>query len=130
MDFWKRAPTLRRFSEETGNLWPQPRSGGHALITRGRSTPREQIRDEIIPFHLDFYGVCGGGGKGITGDFLGCFYFRWAQESADLGYWLRGGAWNFGMHEGSQALIYKSFTISAYSGCSRTRWRPMPPPGG
>jgi hypothetical protein len=25
-------------------------------ITGGRSTPGEEIRDEIIPFHLDYYG--------------------------------------------------------------------------
>ena len=25
-------------------------------ITGGRSTPREEIRDEIIPFHPDYYG--------------------------------------------------------------------------
>ncbi len=86
-------------------------------ITRGRSTPREQIRDEIIPFHLDFYGRCDQFGTwaaeaGSTGDFLGWFHFRpGPRQSADLGYWLRRAAWNLGYAtEGSRALIHKSFT--------------------
>jgi RimJ/RimL family protein N-acetyltransferase len=52
--------TLRRFSEDdVDDLFDLNRDPEvMRYITGGRSTPREQIRDEIIPFHLDFYGRC------------------------------------------------------------------------
>jgi RimJ/RimL family protein N-acetyltransferase len=86
-------------------------------LTGGRPTPREQIRDEIIPFHLGVYQRSGGFGTWAaqarsTGGFLGWFHFRFvAGQGADLGYRLRRAAWNQGYAtEGSRALIHKGFT--------------------
>lgn len=110
--------TLRRFSEDdVDNLFDLNRDPEvMRYITGGRSTPREQIRDEIIPFHLDFYGRCDQFGTWAaearsTWDFLRWFHFRPGPgQSADLGYRLRRAAWNLGYAtEGSRALIHKGF---------------------
>ena len=89
-------------------------------ITGGRPTPREVIRDEIIPFHLAVYGRLDRLGSWAaestaTGEFLGWFHFRpppgASPGEADLGYRLRRPAWGKGYAtEGSRALIRKGFT--------------------
>jgi RimJ/RimL family protein N-acetyltransferase len=89
-------------------------------INGGRPTPREVIRDEIIPFHLAVYNRLDRLGtwaaeSSATGEFLGWFHFRPGPDTditdSDLGYRLRRSAWNKGYAtEGSQALISGGFT--------------------
>jgi RimJ/RimL family protein N-acetyltransferase len=89
-------------------------------LTGGRPTPREVIRDEIIPFHravydrLDRLGTWAAE-SASTGEFLGWFHFRPGPgtdvTNIDLGYRLRRSAWNKGYAtEGSRALISMGFT--------------------
>jgi RimJ/RimL family protein N-acetyltransferase len=89
-------------------------------ITGGRPTPREEIQDKIIPFHLAVYNRFDGLGtwaaeSATTGGFLGWFHFRPGPgtdiSNIDLGYRLRRSAWNKGYAtEGSRALISAGFT--------------------
>ena len=89
-------------------------------LTGGRPTPREEIRDQVIPFHLGVYERFPGLGtwaaeSAATGEFLGWFHFRPGQgadvSNVDLGYRLRRSAWNKGYAtEGSRALIRMGFT--------------------
>jgi RimJ/RimL family protein N-acetyltransferase len=87
-------------------------------LSGGEPTPREVVRDRIIPFFLSFYEQ--GNGLGFwaaeprnSGDFLGWFHLRPVDgdDSVDLGYRLHKEAWNKGYAtEGSRALIRKCFT--------------------
>jgi RimJ/RimL family protein N-acetyltransferase len=89
-------------------------------ITGGRPTPREEIRDKIIPFHLAVYDRFDRLGtwaaeSAATGEFLGWFHFRAGPgtdiANIDLGYRLRRSAWHKGYAtEGSRALISAGFT--------------------
>jgi RimJ/RimL family protein N-acetyltransferase len=89
-------------------------------LTGGKATPREVIRDETIPFHLNVYGRFDRLGtwaaeSTATGEFLGWFHFRAGPgadvTNVDLGYRLRRSAWNQGYAtEGSRALISMGFT--------------------
>jgi RimJ/RimL family protein N-acetyltransferase len=89
-------------------------------ITGGRPTPREEIRDDQLPFWLAFYerGDRYGFWAAIeksTGRFLGWFHLRPQRGDADdepeLGYRLIASAWGRGYAtEGSRALIRKAFT--------------------
>jgi RimJ/RimL family protein N-acetyltransferase len=89
-------------------------------LTGGRPTPREEIRDQIIPFHLAVYDRLDRLGtwaaeSAATGEFLGWFHFRPGHgtdiTSIDLGYRLRRSVWNKGYAtEGSRALIDMGFT--------------------
>jgi RimJ/RimL family protein N-acetyltransferase len=89
-------------------------------LAGGRPTPREEIRDQIIPFHLTVYDRFDRLGtwaaeSAATGEFLGWFHFRAGPgadiTNADLGYRLRRSAWNQGYAtEGSRALISLGFT--------------------
>jgi RimJ/RimL family protein N-acetyltransferase len=89
-------------------------------ITGGRPTPREEIRDKIIPFHLAIYDRFDRLGtwaaeSAATGEFLGWFHFRAGPgtdiANIDLGYRLRRSAWHKGYAtEGSRALISAGFT--------------------
>lgn len=89
-------------------------------LTGGRPTPREEIRDQIIPFHLAVYDRFDRLGtwaaeSTATGKFLGWFHFRPGPDAdtanIDLGYRLRRPAWNKGYAtEGSRALISMGFT--------------------
>ena len=89
-------------------------------LTGGRPTPREVIRDELIPFHLAVYGRLDRLGtwaaeSTATGEFLGWFHFRPGPgtdlTNIDLGYRLRRSTWNQGYAtEGSRALISLGFT--------------------
>lgn len=88
------------------------------FLSGGEPTPREEVRDRIIPFFLSFYEHYDGLGfwavqaKGDD-EFLGWFHLRPTDEpdSIDLGYRLHKAAWNKGYAtEGSRALIDKSFT--------------------
>jgi RimJ/RimL family protein N-acetyltransferase len=90
-------------------------------LTGGRPTPREEIRDRLIPYHLGVYGRLDRLGtwaaeSAATGEFLGWFHFRPGHGSDDitdieLGYRLRRSTWNKGYAtEGSRALVSMGFT--------------------
>jgi RimJ/RimL family protein N-acetyltransferase len=110
---------LRGFTEaDADHLYEL--NGDHDVmwfLTGGEPTPREEVRDRIIPFFLSFYERYEGLGfwaaeTRAAGDFLGWFHLRPAEDdSVDLGYRLRKAAWNQGYAtEGSRALIRKCFT--------------------
>ena len=110
---------LRRFTEEDVDILFDLNSDPEVMryLTGGRPTPREEIRDRIIPFHLACYERHDGLGTWAAesrpaGEFLGWFHFRPGPgEGVDLGYRLRRAAWNKGYAtEGSRALIAKGFT--------------------
>ncbi len=110
---------LRQFSQEDVAALFDLNSDPEVMryLTGGRPTPREVIRDEIIPFHLAYYEQAGGLGTWAaesqsTGEFLGWFHLRpKPNEGLDLGYRLRRSVWNRGYAtEGSRALVRKSFT--------------------
>ena len=87
-------------------------------ITGGQPSSREEIRDEIIPFHLATYDKHPGFGTWAaddtgSGQFLGWIHLRPRRSDGviDLGYRLRRAAWGNGYAtEGSRALIDKGFT--------------------
>jgi RimJ/RimL family protein N-acetyltransferase len=89
-------------------------------LTGGRSTPLDEIRDQIVPFHLAVYERLDRLGtwaaeSTATGEFLGWFHFRPGPDgditNIDLGYRLHRSAWNKGYAtEGSRALISMGFT--------------------
>jgi RimJ/RimL family protein N-acetyltransferase len=89
-------------------------------LTGGQPTPRDEIRDEIIPFHLAVYERLDRLGTWAAesaddGEFLGWFHFRPGPDgditNVDLGYRLRQPTWNKGYAtEGSRALILMGFT--------------------
>ncbi len=121
MDIYLRTERLRlrRFTEQdVDNLFQLNSDPGvMRFINGGKPTPRQQVRDEIIPFHLGVYQRDGRFGTWAaeaapTGEFLGWFHFRPGPgEGIDLGFRLRRAAWNRGYAtEGSRALIRKGFT--------------------
>lgn len=89
-------------------------------LTGGKPMPREEIRDQIIPFHLSGYDRFDRLGTWATesadsGEFLGWFCLRAGNRTeitnVELGYRLRRSAWNQGYAtEGSRALISMGFT--------------------
>jgi RimJ/RimL family protein N-acetyltransferase len=114
--------TLRQFTEDdAGNLY-ELNSDPEVMryLTGGRPTPREVLRDEVIPFHLAVYERLDRLGtwaaeSSTTGEFLGWFHFRPGADgdvrNIDLGYRLCRSAWNRGYAtEGSLALISMGFT--------------------
>ena len=110
---------LRRFTEDDVDNLFALNSDPEVMryINGGQPTPREMIRDEIIPFHLGAYQRSGRFGTWAaevrpTGEFLGWFHFRPGPgEGIDLGYRLRRAVWNQGYAtEGSRALIRAGFT--------------------
>lgn len=114
--------TLREFTEDDAdNLFDLNRDPEvMRYLTGGRPSPREVIRDEVIPFHLAVYKRLDRLGtwaaeSTATGEFLGWFHFRPGPDAditnIDLGYRLRRSAWNKGYAtEGSRALIAMGFT--------------------
>jgi len=86
-------------------------------ISGGLPTSREEVRDRIIPFHLEAYERHPGFGTWAaddagTGEFLGWFHLRprQADGAIDIGYRLRRAVWGRGLAtEGSVALIDKAF---------------------
>jgi RimJ/RimL family protein N-acetyltransferase len=89
-------------------------------LTGGKPTPREKIRDTIIPFHLAVYGRLDRLGtwaaeSADTGEFLGWFHLRPGPgediTNLELGYRLRRSTWGNGYAtEGSRALTGMGFT--------------------
>jgi RimJ/RimL family protein N-acetyltransferase len=114
--------TLRRFTEADAENLFDLNSDPEVMryLTGGKRTPREKIRDEIIPFHLAWYEQRADFGtwaaeSSAGGEFLGWFHFRPGPgqdaTNIDLGYRLRRAAWNKGYAtEGSRALIREGFT--------------------
>lgn len=113
---------LRQFTaDDAGNLFDL-NSDAEVMryLTGGRPTPLEEIRDQIIPYHLAVYQRYDRLGtwaaeSPATGEFLGWFHFRPGPDgdttNIDLGYRLRRTAWNKGYAtEGSRALISMGFT--------------------
>jgi RimJ/RimL family protein N-acetyltransferase len=113
---------VRQFAEaDVDNLFDL-NSGPEVMryLTGGSPTPRDEIRDQIIPFHLGVYNRLDRLGtwaaeSTATGEFLGWFHFRPGPDAditnIDLGYRLRRAAWNKGYAtEGSRALIDRGFT--------------------
>lgn len=110
---------LRSFTEDDVDNLHELNSDPDVMwfLTGGEPTPREKVRDRIIPFMLGFYGKSDGLGYWAAEakparDFVGWFHLRPnADGSVDLGYRLRKAAWNKGYAtEGSRALIRKCFT--------------------
>ncbi|HTS98562.1 MAG TPA: GNAT family N-acetyltransferase [Streptosporangiaceae bacterium] len=114
--------TLREFTEDDVDNLFDLNSDPEVMryINGGRPTPREQLRDEIIPFYLAVYQTLDRLGawaaeSAPTGEFLGWFHFRPGPgtdiTNIDLGYRLRKSAWNRGYAtEGSRSLIDMGFT--------------------
>jgi RimJ/RimL family protein N-acetyltransferase len=114
--------TLRQFTEnDVDNLFNLNSDPAvMRYLTGGRPTPREEIRDQVLPFHLAVYGRLDRLGtwaaeSTATGEFLGWFHFRPDPDgditNIELGYRLRRPAWNLGYAtEGSRALINRGFT--------------------
>lgn len=109
---------LRRFTEDDVDHLHDLNGDPDVMwfLNGGEPTPREEVRDGIIPYFLGFYQQFDGLGfwaveAKATGDFLGWFHFRPTEDgSIDLGYRLRKTAWNKGYAtEGSRALIHKGF---------------------
>jgi len=90
-------------------------------ITGGRPTPRDDVRNELLPAFLGYYERFAGYGfwaaiEKASGDFLGWFHFRppdgGGPDEAELGYRLRRAAWGKGYGtEGARALIHKGVPI-------------------
>ncbi len=112
---------IRRFTEDDVDNLFRLNSDPAVMryLTGGRPTPREEIRDQIIPFHLAVYDRLDRLGtwaaeSTASGEFLGWFHFRPGPDgdvtNIDLGYRLRRSAWNKGYAtEGSRALIRMGF---------------------
>jgi RimJ/RimL family protein N-acetyltransferase len=113
---------LRQFTENDADNLFDLNSDPEVMryLTGGRPTPREEIRDQIIPFHLAVYDRLDRLGTwaaeaAATAEFLGWFHFRPGPEAGttnvELGYRLRRAAWSKGYAtEGSRALIDLGFT--------------------
>lgn len=113
---------LRRFTETDEDNLVNLDSNPEVMlyITGGKPTPRDVVKNEILPRFLRYYGrfeVLGfwAAIEKSTGEFLGWFEFRplsySGPEEVELGYRLRQSAWGKGYAtEGSRALIRKGFT--------------------
>jgi RimJ/RimL family protein N-acetyltransferase len=88
-------------------------------ITGGRTTPREEVEDDVLPAFLSYYERFAGYGFWVaeeksTAEFLGWLHLRPPPDAApdepELGYRLRRAAWGKGYAtEGSRALVAKGF---------------------
>ncbi|WP_102127634.1 GNAT family N-acetyltransferase [Deinococcus planocerae] len=111
---------LRRFTEADENLlWNLDRDPAvMRFLTGGRPTPREVVREEVLPGILAEYGRWETYGRWAaeeraTGAFLGWFALRPVAEqpaSVELGYRLKRSAWGRGYGaEGARALVCRAF---------------------
>ncbi len=96
---------LRRFTEADVDLLHDLDSDPEVLryVTGGPPTPREEIRDDILPAFLGYYARFAGYGfwaalERSSGTFLGWFHFRplpgSPPDEPELGYRLRRAAWD------------------------------------
>lgn len=89
-------------------------------INGGRPTPREELRDDVLPFWLDYYRRGDAWGfwaaiDRVNSGFLGWFHLRPGRhdppDEPELGYRLHRESWGAGLAtEGSRALIDKAFS--------------------
>lgn len=112
---------LRRFTPDDVDLLHELDSDPEVLryVTGGQGTPRDAIRDAILPAFLGYYARSDGYGfwaalERSRGAFLGWFHFRplpgSPPDEPELGYRLRRAAWGHGYAtEGSRALIDHGF---------------------
>lgn len=112
---------LRQFTEDDVDNLFSLNSDPEVMryLTGGKPTPRETIRDEIIPRHLEVYRRLDRLGtwaaeSAATREFLGWFHLRPGSDgditNVELGYRLRRPTWNKGYAtEGSRALIDMAF---------------------
>lgn len=112
---------LRRFTPADAGLLVELDSDPAVMhfITGGRSTPPEEIEDDVLPCFLRHYEQYDGYGfwaaqETQTRAFLGWFHLRPATAAPDdepeLGYRLRQSAWGKGYAtEGAQALVDHAF---------------------
>jgi RimJ/RimL family protein N-acetyltransferase len=122
MDVILKTPRLviRQFTEDDLDNLFDLNSDPEVMRYLGRPAPREVLRDDVIPFHLDVYRRLDRLGtwaaeSAATREFLGWFHFRPGPDgditNIDLGYRLRRSAWSKGYAtEGSRALIAMGFT--------------------
>jgi RimJ/RimL family protein N-acetyltransferase len=116
---------IRQFTEDDLDNLFDLNSDPEVMRYLGRPAPRDVLRDDVIPFHLDVYRRLDRLGTWAAesadtlsegrGEFLGWFHFRPGPDgditNIDLGYRLRRSAWNQGYAtEGSRALITMGFT--------------------
>jgi len=90
------------------------------FITGGRTTPRSEIENDVLPAFLSYYERFDGYGfwaaiERDSQEFLGWFHLRPAPGAPDdepeLGYRLRRDAWGRGLAtEGARALIEVAFS--------------------
>ncbi len=115
--------TLRRFTEADEDDLVELDGDPEVMrfLTGGEPTPREEIRNRVLPTVLALYERSEDFGYWVaqessTGRFLGWFHFRLPKDEAqdgdvELGYRLPRSAWGQGYAtEGSRALIHKGFT--------------------
>jgi RimJ/RimL family protein N-acetyltransferase len=120
--------TLRRLTADDLDALVELDSDPEVMrhLTGGRPTPRDQLRDDVLPRLLAWYDRGDRTGywaavERATGEFLGWFHFRPAtgptpagappRDGIELGYRLRRVAWGHGYAtEGSRALIRAGFT--------------------
>src|SRR5437660_6657996 len=95
---------LRRFTEDDVDNLVELDSDPDVVhfITGGRTTPRDEIENDILPAFLRYYDRYEGYGfwaviEKASGEFLGWFHFRPTADSppgeVELGYRLRKTAW-------------------------------------
>ncbi len=111
--------TLRRFTTADEDNLFELNSDPEVMrfLTGGKPTPRDEVRNMIVPHLLSYYERFDGLGYWAAeekpgGQFVGWFHFRpRADGEIELGYRLRRSAWGKGYAtEGSRALIGKGFT--------------------
>jgi RimJ/RimL family protein N-acetyltransferase len=111
---------IRQFTMDDADNLFHLNSDPEVMRYLGRPVPREVLRDQIIPFHLDVYkrldrlGTWAAESIG-NGEFLGWFHFRPGPDgditNIDLGYRLGRSTWKKGYAtEGSRALINMGFS--------------------
>jgi RimJ/RimL family protein N-acetyltransferase len=116
---------LRRFTDDDVDSLVELDSDPSVMrfITGGRTTPRSEVEQEVLPAFLRHYARWPAWGffaaeDRASGVFMGWFHLRPGDEDSDdeveLGYRLRRAAWGKGYAtEGARALIDHAFRLGA-----------------